>query len=620
MLTTLRTGMAATVVAFCAAMGVVVGPTAQPAAAFVDVDWDKAAKKLFDQGAQVGKTAVGAGRLIPGIGTAITVGTAGWMVYSERDALLGLDFCGLAEIGSIVHAGCTLNDVLNKPGTHVDPETGLPNEGPYVPPGNQAEFLPFGTDGYVSAKVVGLNPSNPREIEVHAWCNVIGSPTICYPPAFGSNWATHFSISSSTVQSSAHYTENQWMACRNTSTNSVVTRRPASGSTNGVTGTHKENAPLVVMITGCLSGEVAVGLRTVPQGSQTFTYRQNFSLGWGTLVETPPSAFPEGTLSFDATDITVTCRNGVTGEVKTITERSQWSVDSATAVMPACKGRLGEDWYMTKVDVLPALPKIDGIPIPDSLPLPDFVPDTWIKEFEDPTHPDWQPCETNGKGCSLTVWIDNAPCEVGKGDCVKFEEIMARQPERVGCRYGSRWVSNDKCLSIPGVYSPTKTGTTTGTTPTTNPPGGTQFPAPPMTTPAEKAAKDKCFPTGWGVINPVQWVYMPVVCALEWAFKPQTALSTRLDRMTAQLHNRAPFSWVASIASLPSSISGGGCPTNWAITVQGTSHSLICGTRAEGIMRAARPVFLALAVGAAVYPFIRSLVYASTPVVKPVPS
>lgn len=32
---------------------------------------------------------------------------------------------------------------------------------------------------------------------------------------------------------------------------------------------------------------------------------------------------------------------------------------------------------------------------------------------------------------------------------------------------------------------------------------------------------NKCFPTGWGILNPVEWVMKPVQCALEWAFVPR---------------------------------------------------------------------------------------------------
>lgn len=37
-----------------------------------------------------------------------------------------------------------------------------------------------------------------------------------------------------------------------------------------------------------------------------------------------------------------------------------------------------------------------------------------------------------------------------------------------------------------------------------------------------EVSPNECFPTGWGVFNPFSWVYMPVQCALKWAFVPRT--------------------------------------------------------------------------------------------------
>lgn len=37
----------------------------------------------------------------------------------------------------------------------------------------------------------------------------------------------------------------------------------------------------------------------------------------------------------------------------------------------------------------------------------------------------------------------------------------------------------------------------------------------------------ECWPTGWGVLNPLAWVYQPLTCAMEWAFVPRTAVLTQ---------------------------------------------------------------------------------------------
>jgi len=33
-----------------------------------------------------------------------------------------------------------------------------------------------------------------------------------------------------------------------------------------------------------------------------------------------------------------------------------------------------------------------------------------------------------------------------------------------------------------------------------------------------------CFPSGWGALNPVNWVLQPVICALQWAFVPRASV------------------------------------------------------------------------------------------------
>ena len=37
----------------------------------------------------------------------------------------------------------------------------------------------------------------------------------------------------------------------------------------------------------------------------------------------------------------------------------------------------------------------------------------------------------------------------------------------------------------------------------------------------------ECWPSGWGILNPFEWVYLPVKCALEWAFVPRPEVLTQ---------------------------------------------------------------------------------------------
>jgi hypothetical protein len=117
--------------------------------------------------------------------------------------------------------------------------------------------------------------------------------------------------------------------------------------------------------------------------------------------------------------------------------------------------------------------------------------------------------------------------------------------------------------------------------------------------------------------NPVDWVLVPTKCALQWAFVPKQPVKARVEGMTAQFSGKAPVSWFG-VGGEP--ISGGSCPTSWAVEFRGESYSLICGTAADGIIRAFRPVLGAMLIIAAMWPLIRSLFYSSIPILKVTPS
>lgn len=52
----------------------------------------------------------------------------------------------------------------------------------------------------------------------------------------------------------------------------------------------------------------------------------------------------------------------------------------------------------------------------------------------------------------------------------------------------------------------------------------------------------QCFPTGWNVLNPVEWVMKPVGCALDAAFVPsETVIQGHLDRAVDAWSETAPY-------------------------------------------------------------------------------
>jgi hypothetical protein len=42
---------------------------------------------------------------------------------------------------------------------------------------------------------------------------------------------------------------------------------------------------------------------------------------------------------------------------------------------------------------------------------------------------------------------------------------------------------------------------------------------------------DSCWPSGWGLLNPLQWVMRPTMCALTYLFVPGTSLQTRAEEL-----------------------------------------------------------------------------------------
>lgn len=81
------------------------------------------------------------------------------------------------------------------------------------------------------------------------------------------------------------------------------------------------------------------------------------------------------------------------------------------------------------------------------------------------------------------------------------------------CMYGTTQVALSEC----NAYVPTFDPATNTTTPFADPKTGE---VPKVDPPPLDETSQQCWPSGWGVFNPVSWVLMPVKCALDWAFTP----------------------------------------------------------------------------------------------------
>lgn len=255
-----------------------------------------------------------------------------------------------------------------------------------------------------------------------------------------------------------------------------------------------------------------------------------------------------------------------------------------------------------------------------------------------------------GLVCQVKVHYNNEPCNSTETSCHDWQRTWNLNPNLIRCRFGPYTVAMANCEPLKYSYVPNGRPTVittptytdlpnpgTNTDPPTNPnpnPNPTPGPTPgpgtgvgpvpnpdgPSTNPDPSVDPNSqnCLgaAAGW---NPVDWVFVPVKCAIIWAFVPKTPLNIRIDRIGTTFANRAPFSWVAGLAGLPAVVPRNNCP-DWRVTVGGSQRNVVCGHSYTEAIRAMRPVLTGFMAALAFWPLIRSTAYASFPVLKPTPS
>jgi hypothetical protein len=218
---------------------------------------------------------------------------------------------------------------------------------------------------------------------------------------------------------------------------------------------------------------------------------------------------------------------------------------------------------------------------------PGFLPDrvkiesddgTSVTQIADQEVPDLAPdqeksfVEGNGHGLVLSRVVGTLmqSCMTWEADCAGWwaaseEGTSSTSPYR--CTYAGEQIALIEC----GAYRHTfdsQTATPTITNPDTgNQVGWSAQPNTgnsinPGTGPGTGASPaDTCFASGWSAVaNPVDWILVPVKCALVWAFVPrQTVVDTATTGLTTAWQDTGPGELATAVGAWSFSPPGDGC-------------------------------------------------------------
>lgn len=125
--------------------------------------------------------------------------------------------------------------------------------------------------------------------------------------------------------------------------------------------------------------------------------------------------------------------------------------------------------------------------------------------------------------CLLDLRTAGASCFEGLTDCADWVSSPTRDTD-YQCRYGTHDVAISQCFIYGELFKPGAAG---GSAPLADPTTGMPAGGGAQTTPSDSHVMDNgvapaseprnCYPSGWAVFNPVEWVLRPVQCAWEWA-------------------------------------------------------------------------------------------------------
>lgn len=183
--------------------------------------------------------------------------------------------------------------------------------------------------------------------------------------------------------------------------------------------------------------------------------------------------------------------------------------------------------------------------------------------------------------CRVRVYVNGVKCNVGVTGCANWETGRA-DGDTVECRMASYVIPLRECDHLKTQYrTDTKTRTLTetttdgklqtkeeaksGTDTTTGTPREGANPSGPSTNPDGETDPDtqSCFGDAWS-LNPVDWVYVPVKCALLWAFVPPPGTFSGVITAIGGAWAQTPIgvvvsTWNVLVGAVTVPNPGGGC-------------------------------------------------------------
>jgi hypothetical protein len=177
--------------------------------------------------------------------------------------------------------------------------------------------------------------------------------------------------------------------------------------------------------------------------------------------------------------------------------------------------------------------------------------------------------------------------EQSMGDTCNGWSVQPDKETRYRCTYAGKTLSLNECL----VYAPTfaqqnrDAGQAYQPAPGQKP--GEQTSTPPAQSIAPGTAVQNptqprnCWPTGWGVFNPAEWIQRPVQCVMEWAFVPREEVTLG----TAQAMQAA---WAGSSLGQLLSVIGNG--TALVLEANGCSGPTVTLQVAEDLTYSGQPL------------------------------